>query len=73
MFELWLATFVRLAYDLVPKIEHNFVSKKKYCTIKRKQTGNNDFSTMKRVKEYTTFSQYKKMEERMQHAWMNKK
>ena len=32
----------------------------KYCTIKRKKIGNNDFITMKRVKEYTIFSQYKK-------------
>ena len=42
-----------------PKIKHNQVSEKKYCTIKRKKIGNNDFSTMKKVKEYTTFSQYK--------------
>ena len=59
MFELWLENVLRLTYDFEPKIKHNYVSDKKDCTIKRKKMGNNDFSTMKRVKEYTTFSQYK--------------
>ena len=59
MFEHWLENFLKLAYDLEPKIKHNYVAEKKYCTIKWKKIGNNDFSTMKRVKEYTKFSQYK--------------
>ena len=37
MFEHWLENFLKLAYDLEPKIKHNYLSEKKYCTIKWKK------------------------------------
>ena len=71
MFEHWLEKFLKLAYDLEPKIKHNYLCMREEILHNKMET--TTLVQWKGWKSTQNFRNTKQMEERMQYAWMNKK